>query len=83
MIVHPSYFVYRRLPLLNLRLAIAFTVGFVSSKVHCLHEVEAMHSKATVSHPLPFKDAQKLLLIVCWELEELDEVCLIGEVGLD
>jgi len=42
-----------------------------------------MHSKATVSHPLPFKDAQKLLLIVCWELEELDEVCLIGEVGLD
>jgi len=42
-----------------------------------------MRSKAAVTDSLPFKDAQELLLIMSRKLEELDEVCLVGEVGLD
>ena len=83
-VVHAVYLVYhRRLPFLSERVAITFDIQFVTGEIHCLHWIKAMHSKATVTHLLPFKDAQELLLIMSWELEELDEVCLVGEVGLD
>ena len=64
-------------------MAITFDIQFVTCEIHCLHWIEAMHSKAAITHLLPFKDAQELLLIMGWKLEELDEVRLVGEVGLD
>ena len=64
-------------------MAITFNIQFIAREVHRLHWIKAMRSNAAVTHSLPFKDAQELLLIMSRKLEELDEVCLVGEVGLD